>query len=37
MDAITVMTANAVITPNDIICVNVVHRRKSLDGIIVAL
>lgn len=36
MDVITVMTANAVIMPNGIICVNVVPIRKSLDCIIVA-
>lgn len=36
MDVITLMTANAVITPNGIICVNVVHIRKSLNCIIVA-
>ena len=36
MDVITVMTENAVIMPNGIICVNVVHIRKSLNCIIVA-
>ena len=36
MDAITVTTANAVIMPNGVVCVNVVHIRKSLDCIIVA-
>lgn len=35
-DVITVMTANAVIMPNGIICVNMVHIRKALDCIIVA-
>lgn len=36
MDVITLMTANAVIMPNGIICVNVVHIRKSQNCIIVA-
>lgn len=36
MDVITIMTENAVIMPNGIICVNVVHIRKSLDCIIVS-
>jgi len=36
MDVITIMTENAVIMPNGIICVNVVHIRKSLNSIIVA-
>lgn len=36
MDVITVMIASAVIMPNGIIFVNVVHMRKSLDCIIVA-
>jgi hypothetical protein len=37
MGIITIMMANAVIMPNDIICVTVVHVRKSLDCIIVTL
>lgn len=37
MVVITIMMANAVIMSNDIICVTVVHIRKSLDCIIVPL
>lgn len=37
MGVITIMKANAVIMPNDIISVTVVHVRKSLDCIIVTL
>lgn len=36
VDVISVMTADTIIMPNGIICVNVVHIRKSVDYIIVA-
>lgn len=36
LGVITIMTANVVIMPNDIICINLVHIRELLDCIIVA-